>query len=114
MSISNKYLVQALRAYCEKHTGQFNQETTRPVQLTQDAAAEIERLNALVDKLQERAFAIGIERPCLSGNYQRWSWTHLAQILSEKDGAVVFYTLVATETGLEGYGSIPPKKGTSA
>lgn len=44
--MSNKYLVQALRAYRHVSYGQFDRETHSEVQLTRDAADEIERLNA--------------------------------------------------------------------
>lgn len=111
MTVSNIYLVQALRGYREKSYGQFDQVTEHLVPLTQDAAAEIERLNALVTSLERREIAIGVGRPIVSGNYQRWGWKEIAEILDKEDGSVSFYTLVVGDEGIEAYGSILPNGG---
>jgi hypothetical protein len=109
--VSNSYLVQALRSYREKSEGQFGRTTERMVQVTQDAADEIERLNAEVAKLQDRKIAIGVKTPITSGNYARFGWQQVAEALQQyNNGDVSFYTLVATESGIEAYGSILPNR----
>lgn len=50
---TNKYLVQALRAYRSVSYGQFDQETRTPVQVTQDAATAIEELERVNTKMLE-------------------------------------------------------------
>lgn len=50
---SNKYLIQALRAYREEVAGQYGEITEREVEITRDAADEMERLNAEVESLKQ-------------------------------------------------------------
>lgn len=112
---SNKYLVQALRAYRQKTYGQFDQVSESVVQETQDAAAEIERLNKQVEDLTLRKIPIGVTHPVTSGNYKRWDWQQVAEALGESENAAsdIFnfspYTLVIGADGIEAYGSIRSK-----
>jgi len=55
--MGNHYLIKALRNYRVTTYGQFDQETKHIVRETQDAADEIERLNAKISALEEKLIA---------------------------------------------------------
>lgn len=101
---SNIYLVQALRAYREKSVGQFDQVSERSVQVTQDAANEIERLNAEVEALSRRMISVSGNPPYTAGILWTYSWQDLAMALDKHDsafGPTTIHTIVVKPNGLE-------------
>ena len=105
MSISNKYLVQALRGYRQITYGQFDQTTETIVPVTQDAAEEIERLNQRVAEL-ERGVVVGFKEGTaeIYGMTGAIRWSDIARLVKETKGEPVdseIVTLIAEQGQLK-------------
>lgn len=100
---SNKYLIQALRAYREVSYGQFDQETRRVVQETQDAADALEAADQRIAEL-EKGVTVKLDEGVTPGigfvSNRSWGW--LAKLINVDDnGDMEVAAIVATPAGLE-------------
>lgn len=86
---NNTYLIQALEAYRIRTEGQFGQVTESVLQLTQDAAAEIRRLNAEVLALQKNNITLHpIDSFTRLSGVTFWNWAKVAKVAAESEGSV--------------------------
>lgn len=98
----SKYLVQALRAYRDVTEGQFGQQTSTVLPLTQDAAEEIERLQKRVTELEEGVIVSLDGKRQLFGMTSGLDWKTVAQLVHDyKHENRPIVTLVATPDGLK-------------
>lgn len=100
---SNKYLIQALRAYREVSYGQFDRETSTVVQETQDAADALEAADRRIAEL-EQGVVVKLADDVTPGvgivNVRPWGW--LAKLITEDDAdGMGVAAMVATPSGLQ-------------
>ena len=81
--MKNTYLIQALRSYREIIYGQFDQEDARVVEITQDAANEIERLNEKIEEIKQLVISMdGANKT--SGMVAGVSWDFVAGCIATR------------------------------
>jgi hypothetical protein len=85
--MSNKYLIQALRAYRQVTYGQFDQETRHIVQETQDAADALEKADARIAEL-EKGVTVKFREDATPGigYYSSRTWGQLRRLIEDDDG----------------------------
>jgi hypothetical protein len=96
----SKYLVQALRSYRLKSYGQFDQVTEHVLDITQDAANEIEQLTARIAELEKPRLISFDGKNARSGMCQGFSWGTVKDILEAKDGKAKVSSLILEDHGL--------------
>jgi hypothetical protein len=98
--MSNNYLIKALRAFRTETYGQFDQVTKHVVEETQDAADEIERLNARIAEL-EKGLVVSLDGSnTTSGMTGGLRWADVAKLVEEKEAGFTTVTFMPKTDGL--------------
>lgn len=101
--MSNRYLIQALRAYRQVSVGQFDQETRHVVQETQDAADALEEADRRIAEL-EKGVMVKLKAGATPGVglVSDLSWGRIANLVENWDASGMGVTaVVATPAGLQ-------------
>lgn len=99
--MGNKYLVRALRAFRTETYGQFDQVTYHVVQETQDAADEIDRLNAVIDQLKLGLLISFDGKDTRYGLTGAIAWDKVARLVQDtKEPGMVLVSLMPKPDGL--------------
>jgi len=96
----NKYLVQALRDYRLRSEGQFGQVTESKLDITQDAADEIERLQRCLDEAAGPLVISFDGKNTTTGLCQGFSWKKVKELVEAYEKSTYqVVTFTATTQG---------------
>lgn len=96
--MSNKYLIQALRAYRQVTYGQFDQETRHIVEETQDAADALEKADDRIAEL-ERGVEVKLKAGVTpgAGLVSGMTWGQLKELIEKDDGGNYDLTAIVVD-----------------